>query len=284
MSLCESEIERSKVRVTFFENSKPQVISSPEFNSLILYGDTVFGDTFSQSQEVYLNGDLVQLSGAGDLFGSDENSNNKMATLTELPPNYDRQQSGKVTPSQSHGGALYYLVQVPREEYEKSLRLAESNNNNSREYYHQQVIHYSQSANAIPTKPSTDSGWDNPFRPDGDLSKEADEIVNLIKGGKPITPTSETHLNGNALKDSVITENGTTIVDGAVKSEKAQLNQSAKSPQKGSTTTTNNAATTGNTKNGDTQQISNQVIPGPQSATNVVIDDKKKKKRCCVIQ
>uniref|UniRef100_A0A336K8I5 CSON004983 protein n=1 Tax=Culicoides sonorensis TaxID=179676 RepID=A0A336K8I5_CULSO len=223
MSLCESEIERSKVRVTFFENSKPQVISSPEFNSLILYGDTVFGDTFSQSQEVYLNGDLVQLSGAGDLFGSDENSNNKMATLTELPPNYDRQQS-------------------------------------------------------------TDSGWDNPFRPDGDLSKEADEIVNLIKGGKPITPTSETHLNGNALKDSVITENGTTIVDGAVKSEKAQLNQSAKSPQKGSTTTTNNAATTGNTKNGDTQQISNQVIPGPQSATNVVIDDKKKKKRCCVIQ
>nr|CAD7455905.1 unnamed protein product [Timema tahoe] len=35
----------------------------------------------------------------------------------------------------------------------------------------------------------TDSGWDNPFRPDGDLSREADEIVELIKGGKPITPT-----------------------------------------------------------------------------------------------
>lgn len=29
---------------------------------------------------------------------------------------------------------------------------------------------------------SIDSGWDNPFRPDGDLSREADEIVNLIKG------------------------------------------------------------------------------------------------------
>jgi len=28
----------------------------------------------------------------------------------------------------------------------------------------------------------SDSGWDNPFRPDGDLSREADEIVNLIKG------------------------------------------------------------------------------------------------------
>lgn len=55
--------------------------------------------------------------------------------------------SGKVTPSQSHGGALYYLVQIPREEYEKSLRLSESNRES------QQVLHYSLSTNAIPTKP-----------------------------------------------------------------------------------------------------------------------------------
>lgn len=88
---CHCRIERSKVRVTFFENSKPQVISSPEFNSLIIYGDTVFGDTFSNSQEVYVNGDLVQYSGAGDILGSDENSNKMAATLTEIPPNYDRQ-------------------------------------------------------------------------------------------------------------------------------------------------------------------------------------------------
>lgn len=61
---------------------------------MILYGDTVFGDTFANSQEVYVNGDLVQLSGAsGDLLGSDENSNhNKMAAVIEIPPNYDRQQ------------------------------------------------------------------------------------------------------------------------------------------------------------------------------------------------
>lgn len=91
LSLCHYRIERSKVRVTFFENSKPQVISSPEFNSLIIYGDTVFGDTFANSQEVYVNGDLVQYSGAGDLLGSDENSNKMAATLTEIPPNYDRQ-------------------------------------------------------------------------------------------------------------------------------------------------------------------------------------------------
>lgn len=29
---------------------------------------------------------------------------------------------------------------------------------------------------------STDSGWDNPFRPGGDLSREADEIVSMIRG------------------------------------------------------------------------------------------------------
>lgn len=38
-------------------------------------------------------------------------------------------------------------------------------------------------------------GWDNPFRPDGDLSKEADQIVELIKEGKPITPTPTSALS-----------------------------------------------------------------------------------------
>lgn len=35
---------------------------------------------------------------------------------------------------------------------------------------------------------SHESGIDNPFRPDGELSREADTIVSLIKEGKPITP------------------------------------------------------------------------------------------------
>lgn len=34
---------------------------------------------------------------------------------------------------------------------------------------------------------STESGQDNPFRPDGDLSREADELVELLKGGRPIS-------------------------------------------------------------------------------------------------
>ncbi|XP_076286962.1 uncharacterized protein LOC143212242 isoform X3 [Lasioglossum baleicum] len=51
------------------------------------------------------------------------------------------------------------------------------------------TTHTEHTAPAYHTQISTDSGWDNPFRPDGDLSREADEIVELIKGGKPITPT-----------------------------------------------------------------------------------------------
>jgi hypothetical protein len=35
----------------------------------------------------------------------------------------------------------------------------------------------------------------------------------------------------------------------------------------------------------ETNQVANQTVPGPQSATSVVIDEKKKKKSsCCVIQ
>lgn len=39
-------------------------------------------------------------------------------------------------------------------------------------------------------------------------------------GGKPITPTgNQTFLNGNTPKDSHVTENGTTVIDGATKLE-----------------------------------------------------------------
>lgn len=68
------------------EHSKPQQISSPELTSLLQYGDKVFGDTFSDTGGDNRLGDLVFLG------ASDENSNNKMAaTVTQLPPNYDRQ-------------------------------------------------------------------------------------------------------------------------------------------------------------------------------------------------
>ncbi|XP_055909269.1 putative uncharacterized protein DDB_G0274535 [Eupeodes corollae] len=146
---------------------------------------------------------------------------------------------------------------------------------------------------------STDSGWDNPFRPGGDLSREADEIVNMIKGGKPITPTSDINhaiSNGSAQKESHSIENGTAVVDGATKIQVAQSQSAAQngthSPQlrPATTTTTATSASPANgvsDTNGSTTQtqVSNKVVPGPTSASHVVIDDKKnKKKGCCVIQ
>lgn len=59
-----------------------------------------------------------------------------------------------------------------------------------------------------------------------------------------------------------------------------QASQNQQSPKAGNGKTDGeNGATQSNT------QVSNSVIPGPQSANHVVVDEKKKKKcTCCVIQ
>lgn len=76
---------------------------------------------------------------------------------------------------------------------------------------------------------STDSGVDNPFRPDGELSKEAENIVIMIKDGKPIveeviqrqangtvttSPPSSIHkpaVNGTAKPGVVEVEHGVVV-------------------------------------------------------------------------
>ncbi|XP_055634067.1 uncharacterized protein LOC129774361 [Toxorhynchites rutilus septentrionalis] len=265
----QEEVERSKVRVSFFQSSKPQSISPPE--SLIFGGQNLihFG------------------SGGGGGGGGYDNNNSLLdssyITSAALNQQYDSLLVG-------HNNLSYN----PDDPASMAAVLA----------YDRQM--------------STESGWDNPFRPGGDLSREADEIVNLIKGGKPITPTGDQSLlNGSAPKDSShpVENGGTTVVDGvATKLESTQLQSSqpngTKSPQKDgpdATTTTvggnaiptpqkngtaptqqqqqqQNATSQPQTKANQTQ-ISNQVIPGPQSASHVVIDEKKKKKcACCVIQ
>lgn len=132
---------------------------------------------------------------------------------------------------------------------------------------------------------STDSGWDNPFRPGGDLSREADEIVKMISGGKPITPT-EDHAIGNGKAQKTDTSNGTIGLE--VTKTSVSQNQSA---QNGTAYRTQTVTLGGAVKsienNGTTSlaQVSNQVVPGPTSASHVIIDEKKnKKKGCCVIQ
>ncbi|XP_032580885.1 probable serine/threonine-protein kinase nek3 isoform X1 [Drosophila sechellia] len=145
---------------------------------------------------------------------------------------------------------------------------------------------------------STDSGWDNPFRPGGDLSREADEIVNMIRGGKPITPTEERTIgNGSAQHADDNCNGGTAIGESVIKSN---LSQNLATAQNGTNshasatadagagkaaTATEVSGGTGNNGVTSLGQVSKQVVPGPTSASHVVIDEKKnKKKGCCVLQ
>ncbi|XP_037723581.1 A-agglutinin anchorage subunit isoform X1 [Drosophila subpulchrella] len=149
---------------------------------------------------------------------------------------------------------------------------------------------------------STDSGWDNPFRPGGDLSREADEIVNMIRGGKPITPTEERTIgNGSAQHADDNCNGGAAIGESVTRSNLSQNLATAQNGTnshasasadagagKAATATELSGGTgTGNGNNGVTSlgQVSKQVVPGPTSASHVVIDEKKnKKKGCCVVQ
>ncbi|XP_055385307.1 probable serine/threonine-protein kinase MARK-A [Condylostylus longicornis] len=152
------------------------------------------------------------------------------------------------------------------------------------------------------TQTSTESGWDNPFRPEGDLSREADEIVNLIRDGKPITPTGDynhTIINGTVEKKE-ITQISSSAKPGSkdiqIKEQHitTQQQQSAQNGKKSTTTTTtittstkttNNDKTNNDKTSATTTKVSNTTVPGPASASYVVIEEKKNKKcNCCTIQ
>lgn len=122
---------------------------------------------------------------------------------------------------------------------------------------------------------STDSGWDNPFRPDGDLSREADEIVELIKGGKPITPTP-----GSGSKLVNVEENGIAPSQTAT--------QQSTSPVKGangSAPLVNDNKKPAQSSPGAVELQRGTVVP-PSDASQVehIVLKKKPKCKCCVIQ
>ncbi|KQS30442.1 probable serine/threonine-protein kinase nek3 isoform X1 [Drosophila erecta] len=145
---------------------------------------------------------------------------------------------------------------------------------------------------------STDSGWDNPFRPGGDLSREADEIVNMIRGGKPITPTEERTIGngsaqhvddncngGTAIGESVIISNLSQNLATAQNGTNSHASATADAGAGKAATATELSGGTGNNGVTSLGQVSKQVVPGPTSASHVVIDEKKnKKKGCCVLQ
>lgn len=110
---------------------------------------------------------------------------------------------------------------------------------------------------------STDSGWDNPFRPDGDLSREADEIVERIKEGKPITPTP-----GNGTLKTADEPDNVTSKDAGLLSA---------SPQKGSNGTAN-------CEKAGVVDVQRTVVSPTNGEVEPVVIKKKPKCKCCVIQ
>uniref|UniRef100_A0A1A9VLS4 Uncharacterized protein n=1 Tax=Glossina austeni TaxID=7395 RepID=A0A1A9VLS4_GLOAU len=129
---------------------------------------------------------------------------------------------------------------------------------------------------------STNYGWDNPFRPGGDLSREADEIVKTIKDGKLITPTKD-QATGIAKAREDDTGDDKVVLEDVAKTNVTQ-NQSA---QNDTTCTTQTIVLDDVIKSVDNNdmtslaQLSNQLIPVPILASHVIVD---KKKNCCVIQ
>uniref|UniRef100_A0A8D8ULB9 Uncharacterized protein n=1 Tax=Cacopsylla melanoneura TaxID=428564 RepID=A0A8D8ULB9_9HEMI len=118
---------------------------------------------------------------------------------------------------------------------------------------------------------STDSGWDNPFRPDGDLSKEADEIVQLIKGGKPITPTLQ--------------QNGLTVTLNGASPIKEEIDSKSTSTPLSKTQNGKSSSTPSSVKKPSSPgQV--QVEHGTVDASQVehVVLKKKPKCKCCTIQ
>lgn len=145
---------------------------------------------------------------------------------------------------------------------------------------------------------STDSGWDNPFRPDGDLSREADEIVEMIKGGKPITPTpgsvapklpSMTEDEGQDQVDHHSPTSSPVATPASTADVATPLSQSPPSKQNnGNKIGANGNAPCSNEKPAPPGAVEVQrgtVVP-PSDASQVehVVLKKKPKCKCCVIQ
>ncbi|KAJ2954466.1 hypothetical protein O0L34_g2743 [Tuta absoluta] len=122
---------------------------------------------------------------------------------------------------------------------------------------------------------STESGWDNPFRPDGDLSREADEIVSLIKGGKPITPTPPVAQPQLADEQPLHVNNVNASPQTKVSSP---VQQSTPKAMNG----TKNGAAVAEARPGQVE-VQRSAPQEPQQAEHVTLK-KKPKCKCCVIQ
>jgi len=155
------------------------------------------------------------------------------------------------TMSITHGGVLYYIVKVP---------------------------------------PSRDHEFDNPFRPDSDLSREAEHIVRMIKAGKPITTPVEDGEPRIPSPEPINSNHTSPVREHLATANNVYPNKS--SPGSGSPTTggkvgSNGTATpnTGGVTVVDPVEIQHGVVVPPSDASQVerVVVKKKPKSKCCVV-
>ncbi|XP_076041368.1 uncharacterized protein LOC143025498 isoform X2 [Oratosquilla oratoria] len=159
----------------------------------------------------------------------------------------------------------------------------------------------------VAQKFGTDSGRDNPFRPDGDISKEADEIVELIKSGRPLSAAAKQQQDEIDAKDDLLPpadtapppdqlEPAAEPLISPVKDESTPLEASPISPSSptspekagangsaaadGTTTPTPAAPVTPST----VEVTHATVKPSEAAHAEHVVIKKKNKCSCCVIQ
>lgn len=153
-------------------------------------------------------------------------------------------------------------------------------------YSPQDLLMASPTTDAMPAfdrQLSTESGSDNPFRPGGDISKEADQIVEAIKSGRPLlsppTDTTDTPTPQSPPTDTPITPT------------EAPSNLQAKSPERESPdksgangATLGDAAPSVTSTPGPVEVKHVTVAPSDQGHVERVVIKKKNKCSCCVIQ
>jgi len=154
----------------------------------------------------------------------------------------------------SHGAILYYVVTGTRNGTENKEDAAEKRP-------------------AGESSTNTESGWDNPFRPDGDLSKEADEIVEAIKGGRPISAA----LLSPSSPNKQFTLDHT---DGTAPQTESPVNKKVVTTNK----TAPNASSGKAGANGAVEVHTVTVAPSDGTQAEHVVLKKKPKCKCCVIQ
>lgn len=116
---------------------------------------------------------------------------------------------------------------------------------------------------------STEDEMDNPFRPGSELSREADIIVNLIKEGKPITPTRDMVDGGDHPQHNSNSTNGLS---------------SSKSANLQSSPPRNGPSSPAKVAPGVVEVQHGIVVPPSDKCPQVEQVTLKKKRKCCTIQ